>query len=203
MERQKHKLRRNQRVRLKKEGQDALYEFAAAGSEGWVRDATHDKYGYPTVFIEWDRDHWTYNGEPDRWALEAHFDPVEDNKMSDGNKDFLGGLSPEEFATAFAKFLTNQQAPETNAPASDSPAAEKVAEQAIRDGGAELIKDADSFVLVATVRNSAGDLIPRVAQYYRSPEGGLLVELHVSKLATIAFEELAVARIREIMGQSG
>ena len=199
MERQEHKLRRGQRVRLKKDGQDALYEFAAAGSEGWVRQIKHDSYGYPTVFIEWDKDHWTYNGEPDRWALEAHFDPVEGDKMSDANKDILGGLSPEEFANAFVKFLTSQQAPDTG---EGQPENDAVTEQRVRDSSAELVKDADSFVLVATVRNSAGDLIPRVAQYYRSPEGGVLVELHVSKLATIAFEDLAVARIRDIMGHS-
>src|SRR3954466_5189582 len=96
MQKQEHKVHENERVKLKSDGQDALYAFACAGSEGWVRNLDHDKLGYPMVYIEWDKDHWAYNGEPDRWAFEAHFDKV-DNKMSDTPQAPQGG-TPEDFA---------------------------------------------------------------------------------------------------------
>ncbi len=53
--------------------------------EGWVREKTHDEYGYPMVYIEWDKKHWAYNGERDGWTMEAHFDPKE-KVMSDKEK---------------------------------------------------------------------------------------------------------------------
>jgi hypothetical protein len=84
MQKQEHKVHENERVKLKSDGQDALYAFACAGSEGWVRKLDHDKLGYPMIFVEWDKDHWAYNGEPDKWVMEAHFDKIEDeNKMAE------------------------------------------------------------------------------------------------------------------------
>src|SRR5690349_24834514 len=105
MQKQEHKVHENERVRLKSNGEDALYAFACAGSEGWVRKLDHDSMGYPMVFIEWDKDHWAYNGEPDKWAFEAHFDKIEDNTMAEQP----AVPNPEDFARFMAAFQAFQQ----------------------------------------------------------------------------------------------
>lgn len=60
------------RVALK-DGADAVYAFALAGTEGWIRDRKQDDDGFEMVKIEWDRDHWRYNGQPDCWTFVDHF----------------------------------------------------------------------------------------------------------------------------------
>jgi hypothetical protein len=42
-------------------------------------------------------------------------------------------------------------------------------------------------------------LVPRVANYYLSPESGYLLESHLSKLAAIAHDEAVMARIEQIL----
>src|SRR6266550_2150007 len=94
MDQQEHRTRKDQKVRLKSSGQDALYSHAYAGSEGWVRDQKLDPLGYPLVFIEWDREHWADNGEPNKWAFEAHFEPVEGDEVAEPNpNEFMNFMS--------------------------------------------------------------------------------------------------------------
>jgi hypothetical protein len=60
------------RVSLK-DGMERVYTFAVAGTEGWVRERKEDSDGFPLVRIEWDKEHWRYNGQPDGWTFEDHF----------------------------------------------------------------------------------------------------------------------------------
>lgn len=50
-----------------------LYEDAIAGSRGWAKDVKVDDLGFPLVYIEWDRDHWKYQGQEDGWTFQSHF----------------------------------------------------------------------------------------------------------------------------------
>src|SRR5271170_1972050 len=67
------------RVRLRDGIDPSLYKgFSCTGNEGWVRDHRADEHGYPQVMVEWDHDHWAYNGAPNCWTWENHFDLVEE-----------------------------------------------------------------------------------------------------------------------------
>src|SRR5215210_1854477 len=87
-----HKFEVGQRVRLVK---DALYPLALHGMEGWIRKRNRDNLGYPMVYIEWDKDHWAYNGEGDEWTMEAHFEAVEDKVDEERKEDPLERLLRE------------------------------------------------------------------------------------------------------------
>ena len=74
----------NARVRLREGVDPGFYNgFSRVGNEGWVRKRKLDKYGYPQVLVEWDKDHWAYNGQPDGWTWEGHFEIAEDANMSE------------------------------------------------------------------------------------------------------------------------
>ena len=57
-------------------GADTVYLAAVAGTEGWVRDHKVDSDGFEMVKIEWDKDHWRYNGQPDGWTYAEHFKEI-------------------------------------------------------------------------------------------------------------------------------
>jgi hypothetical protein len=59
-------------------GRDEVYQFAQSGSRGWARKTTVDELGFPMIYVEWDKDHWKYNGEEDGWTFESHFKMIEE-----------------------------------------------------------------------------------------------------------------------------
>lgn len=60
-----------------KVGCDEVYDLAWAGTRGWITARQTDEYGFDKVYIEWDTEHWRYDGEPDGWTYATHFKPVE------------------------------------------------------------------------------------------------------------------------------
>jgi hypothetical protein len=91
-QKQEHRTKKDQRVVIK-DSATHMYPMARAYNEGWVRRQQHDHLGYPLVYVEWDKDHWAYSGEEDRWVLEAHFDPVEDSMADDKYNNLLKALA--------------------------------------------------------------------------------------------------------------
>jgi hypothetical protein len=63
-----------------KEGREDVYLLAQAGSRAWVRDHRADSMGFMMVFVEWDSEHWTWNGEEDGWTFESHWRVLESPK---------------------------------------------------------------------------------------------------------------------------
>lgn len=74
-----------QRVELAP-GMEEVYPKAAAGMRGTIRGFTEDEYNFDRCYVEWDREHWRYNGEADLWAYPSHFRPAQ----VDGDHDLLG-----------------------------------------------------------------------------------------------------------------
>lgn len=65
-------------------GAETVYPRALAGMRGIVRGLKDDDgYGFPQAFIEWDKQHWRYNGEKDGWTYASHFRPVEGDGESE------------------------------------------------------------------------------------------------------------------------
>lgn len=107
-----HRFPLHTKVRLKQD-RDRSYALAPGGSEGWIRKQKVDYPNVPMVYIEWDINHWRYQGEPPQWTFEDHFEAVEEIQMAedegfkiDGDKliDFLieqkksqeGSKTPQE-----------------------------------------------------------------------------------------------------------
>lgn len=194
MEKQEHTIQIDQRVRLKGEGQDDLYVAACAGSEGWVRKHSED-HGFPMVYVEWDKDHWAYNGEPDRWAFEAHFDPIGEQMSSE--EDFKLFQEFQEFQNAQKDKEPEPANVEEARPGHlTSEQYEEMVEQA-----AAIAQSADAFILIAVDKQPADDhpvpkFIPAAITAYKSPESGYIAELQLSKFASLALEELTVEAVR-------
>lgn len=192
MEKQEFRTHLNQRVRLKGNGEDGLYSLAAAGSEGWVRGQKLDPLGYPLVQIEWDRNHWTYNGESDKWTFEAHFDPIkEDKPMAEQN--------PEQIAQIIAAVMAQMQDTPNVAPAETPEIAAEPPESpeavlADLQESAKCIAESDSkphaYVLVAMEEVEPGVWNPHVHSRYASTEAGRVLELYIAKLGFLNYQDL-------------
>lgn len=221
MDKQKHRTHKNQRVRLKGEGQDQLYTNACAGSEGWVRNTDFDTQGYPMIYIEWDKDHWAYNGESDRWAFEAHYDIIEDNRMADTDKpdknsddDFMAFMHKafEDYKGQSASADPEIPEPPHNTEVTildgehgdGAPSPEQFESEV--DRASALLRQADSFIVIAAIRKDVSGIdvpvmAPVIANSYQSVEGGLLAELQLSRMATYSHEELIVQAIRDTVAE--
>lgn len=65
-------------------GREDVYDLAYPASRGVVRGIREDSYGYAQIYIDWDKDHWRYNGEEDLWTFASHFRPAE------GERELIG-----------------------------------------------------------------------------------------------------------------
>lgn len=189
MEKQEFRTHLNQRVRLRGNGEDSLYSLAAAGSEGWVRAQKYDPLGYPLVQIEWDRNHWTYNGEADKWTFESHFDPIEEKSMSD--------LDPEKIAQAVVAALTQQQSGQTPTSAPEAPKALPSTPDEILADLAESFKCVEggehkphAYVLIALNKVDEGVYDPHVHSKALSAEASHVLQLYLAKLGFLAHQDL-------------
>jgi BMFP domain-containing protein YqiC len=208
-----HKTKPNQRVRLKGDGSDNYYPSATSGSEGWVRKQSYD-YGFPMVYIEWDKEHWAYNGEQDQWTFENHFNPIaKGQNMSD--KDMI---SKTEFLEAMNQIFADadddaqeeeddvqkelQEVMGTFDEEKQWPSAklyDKVLHTAVEEA-----QGAEAFLLITVSREDIegyddGILIPKVVNIYQNPESGILLEAQLTKLAAVAHEELAIQKLHEVL----
>jgi hypothetical protein len=205
-----HKTKPNQRVKLKGDGSDNYYPSATSGSEGWVRKQSFD-LGFPMIYIEWDKEHWAYNGEQDQWTFENHFNPIVKGKNM-SNKDMI---SKTEFLEAMNQIFADN---DDDAQESDMqeeqdatgllgeenswPSVEQYAE--VLDAGIEEARNAEAFLLITVSREDIegyedGILIPKVVNIYQNPECGILLEAQLTKLAAVAHEELAIQKLHEVL----
>lgn len=142
------------RVRLRDGVWPGFYNgFALRGNEGTIRRLDRDKFGYPRVYIEWDKDHWSYNGAPDGWTYENHFELVEDvmskekKNRQEAAKDIAAKFA-EEMAALFG-----DEEPEVGPEIVDDSEAEESSPEneydEILDGAYEAAKECDAFILTA------------------------------------------------------
>lgn len=200
-----HRLKPDQRVRLKSNGEDGVYPFACAGNEGWVRATKHDEVGWPLVFIEWDKDHWSYNGEKDQWTMEDHFDPVGESMPE--------GFDKEGFTTALRALAVSAGVDLGESPQEPAEAATEAEAQASEDArGYDTQEDlalklkaalaaADQmagFLLIAVTKQDHPGLpdpilVPHIVNSYSDAVTAVAVELQLSKLAHISHQDFATA----------
>lgn len=202
---QAFKFRKGQRVRLRYDCSD-VYRRAFGGSEGIVRANKYDETGhFPMVYVHWDKDHWSYNGEDDLWTFESHFDLVEE-VMADKFDEFLSGLTNfiESYQNApddddIEEF--DDELDEDNPHGSDY--------EGIVDQAADFARDCEAFILVAVSRQDhplkPGEtiLIPEIFTDFKSDEAALLMDSQLSQVSAAAHTEAVSILISRIMRERG
>lgn len=190
-ERPKHRFSKGQRVRLVR---DALYPLAPVGMEGWVRDLQYDNLGYPMIFIEWDEDHWAFNGEGNEWTLEAHFEPIEGEKMHEDDIDPLERLLREigEGQHEDAEIPQDQRSDgytiKNIMDMTNWPTREEY--QKMLRAAAENAMDSEAFLFVS-IRREKGNLVPVLTNVYLNAESAILLEAQLSRIGALAHSDLA------------
>lgn len=185
----------NTRVKLRDGiGPEFYNGFALPGNEGWIRKhAETDRYGLERVFIEWDKDHWSYNGAPDRWTWEEHFDIVED-KMSDQSDDKREKLNTllGAFADSLADILEDEptssakvpQAPKDILSGGDEKEDEPSYEEILKEGVQAAFTGEAFFVIALRKDEDREILFPLVYHASKSPESSLIAQLQLSHVAS-------------------
>lgn len=199
MDKQKHIFSPGQRIRLK-DGRDEPYKWATVGSEAIVKRVAYDDCGYPMAYIEWDQDHWTYNGEEDRWVFQTHFDPVGDPPMDES------GMTPEDQAQ-FVKTLKSLgvRFDEDNEAKPQEPTRAELDDEYVQymEYAQEELLDSESFLVVAiqrVVQDGVPMLTPKIITNSRTPQGALAVEAQLAMLLSVSHGKLvnqALARLAE------
>lgn len=196
-EKQEHRTKIDQRVVIKDEA-TGMYPHARTYNEAFVRRQTHDSFGYPLVYVEWDKDHWAYSGEEDRWVLEAHFDPVEE-KMADDKPSFMEALT---------KLMQEYNQPEQKAPEPEPdprPTEELTYEDVLERAVAAALKAEAFIMLVASNEEFGGKklIIPNIWMDSRSDEGALVLDAAAADYVAQSMGRIIHEYIRDRNGASG
>ena len=70
-----HMIHPGDKIELKPEMQ-RFYDAVSPGMRGLATKTKVDGYGFPLVFVDWDKDHWKYAGENDGWTFQSHFNVI-------------------------------------------------------------------------------------------------------------------------------
>jgi hypothetical protein len=186
----------NTRVKLRGDVDPSFYNgFSRTGNEGWIRKRKRDKYGYPQVFIQWDKDHWAYNGQEDGWTWEGQFEAVEESMMADtpekptNIEEQVRGIT-ENFVQAIFGALGQQQAddtpPEPEAETSESEGTEAQQWESLAAEAGQAILNAPAYLVIALEPAEVPDappmVIPRVFHASRDADYALIVQSQLAHL---------------------
>lgn len=187
-------------IRLKPEFA-SVYSLAPAGALAYARRRKIDE-GFPMIFVEWDKSHWSYSGENDKWTFEGHFEPIDKEKSNVGlPPELQQGI--EELFAQYAKSQENVEggsqakAPESALFDLDTP--EEYKELAAR--ASEAAAQGAAFVLFgvqATEHEGERVYVPYVVQSYSDEVAGLFLETQLDEFTSSAFRNAAVELIRRI-----
>lgn len=203
----------NSRVRLRDYIGPEFYEgMAKSGNEGWIRKHRVDpRNGLPEVYIEWDREHWADNMQPNRWTFEDHFDVIEEgdgnSTMSEDNE-----ITPEEWA-AFLKFREfmkgseSEPEPEVEPEVTDLEAEQYAYFTAQTEHAKDILNDSEAFFIIGVQRRAPdeqaprGNLVVNTAGSCLSPETDVLLGMQLSSFASKFHDEAALMLIRQLTSQ--
>lgn len=204
MDAQPHKTKLKDRVRIK-DSVTQMYPMARAYMEGTVRKQMHDELGYPLIFVQWDQNHWAYSGEPDRWALEAHFDTVEgkveekDDKLIEALMQVLENHrkgNKEESQNVQDPLLRNDREPDPDDYYS-------VLTRAMDDAS-----DGEAFVVIVARRDHMGEaeiIVPHMyaASKPNAEDAMLLLEAAMSDAGAQHHGRMVYEEIKRLRGDDG
>lgn len=193
------KFQLNDRVKLKGDRAD-VYPRAFGSSEGVIKNHKMDPLGHHVmVYVQWDKNHWAYNGEDDMWTFEDHFDLVESKVMPKEEKPDL--------AAALAEFLKAWNADEPlvrEEDGDDEAAANAAATYAsLVEEASDYAQDCEAFLTVAVKRTKDKQgrfvLVPELFSFYKSEAAGLLLESQLAQIVMTSHLELSEQAIQVVM----
>lgn len=197
----------NSRVRLRDGIDPQLYKgLSCTGNEGWVRNH-RDDLGYPQVLVEWDRDHWSYNGAPNCWTYEEHFDLIEGimaDKKEQTPKDKEEAV--RNLAEGFVKGLFRElgmsngeieQADDELAAKDDTPAVETTQED-MTDEAIQALRTGKAFIVVTMQENEkrGGLIYPSIYHQAESEQLALICQAQLAHLVALLQDGLIHEKIQ-------
>lgn len=183
------------RVALK-DGADSVYLFALAGTEGWVRDHKEDEHGYELVKIEWDKEHWRYNGQSDGWTYQNHFKVIGPPSFP---KEQTEPIEEEQLEALLAEELG--EGVEIDASPSDEQLAVYVDTLA---EATEAASESEAFLMIAVRRVPNPEnpretvFLPQIFTTSTSKEGALLLDIQLAECASTSYEEMVISLIEQL-----
>jgi hypothetical protein len=188
------------RVALK-DGADSVYAFALAGTEGWVREVKEDEHGFEMVKVEWDKDHWRYNGQPDGWTFASHFKVVGPPEEPALEEEEEAPLPPGiEFIAE-----TPDEISMNTAPASEEQVDRYM--EAISEA-MEAASESEGFMMIAIRRvpdpenPGVTNYIPTIIMSALSQQAALLLDIQLAECASSSYEEMVMQLIEQLKRQS-
>jgi hypothetical protein len=164
------------RIRIKDTIDPALYQgMSTIGNEAIVRAVREDRFGLPQIFIEWDKNHWTYNNAPDGWTFEDHFDIVE-RDMTEPSKQDIARQLASQFAEGMASLFaepTPTPEPEPTVPQAQ-PQAPPAKGQALRKRLLNMVPD-PSEVELGVAPDEVEEVIAEVSERLRAAEAFIVI----------------------------
>lgn len=204
------------RVKLREGVDPSLYNgFSRVGNEGWIRKRKRDRYGYPQVLIEWDKDHWAYNGQEDGWTWEGQFEAVEENQMAEEQPTNSTESEDRvrEITENFVKAIFGAVGPpvaQVERPPNDITAQPQTEEsegdkwEDLAAQASEVIATAPAYLVIALERAEApaeapgapAMIIPRVFHAAQKPEYALIVQSQIAHVLA-SLQDSTIAGVLE------
>jgi hypothetical protein len=203
------------RVKLREGVDPGLYNgFSRVGNEGWIRKRKRDRYGYPQVLIEWDKDHWAYNGQEDGWTWEGQFEAVEENQMAEGQPTNSTDREQHvrEITENFVQALFGAMGPSaaqverppadiTAQPQVEEPEPEEDKWEDLAKEAGEIVAASPAYLVIALEHVETPDappmIIPRTFHAARKPEFELIVQSHLGHVLA-ALQDSSIADLLKL-----
>jgi hypothetical protein len=169
-----------QKVELKP-GMDGVYQKAGPASQALVLDKKTDTDGFEMLKVQWDREHWRYNGEPDQWTHESHFQVVNVTGLYEAQKN------PRDFAAKMIDRAEEEGVPEEQI--------EKYIDQL--NEIVNLLAESEGFIIMTARQEPSPTqpdddvLIPYAYGSFLSPQAMVLLEAQMMQMAAQAHQEMA------------
>ena len=170
------------RVALKP-GADEVYLAAVVGTEGWIRDSKVDGDGFEMVKIEWDKDHWRYQGQPDGWTYADHFNEIGPPSPGTPNPNPQAPAQEKSDDDVIAK-LPEQSEEEV----------ENYIDQLSE--AMEACSEGEAFMVITVKKaphpENPGEMVymPSLFQANTSKEAAMLLDIQLAECASASYQEM-------------
>lgn len=206
MDKPEQRFKINTRVRLREGVDPAFFNgYSRVGNEGWIRRRKRDRYGYPEVLVEWDRDHWAYNGQPDCWTMEGQFEAAEENmseKAPDPNEsrdDQIRDITEKFVRALFGTLGVGEETPPREAPQEEEDDSDKW--DALAVSASEAVQAAPAYIVIALEHLQHEDappmIIPRVFYAAQTPEYRLIAQSQLAHVLAAMQDETIAETLQE------
>lgn len=195
MEQQEFQIPVGATVKLREVSPEFYGGYACYGNVGTIKDHRFARFGYPEVLIEWDKDHWAYNGAPDGWTFESHFDLVE-APMAEHNDKLEKNL--EGIALDFARNVVAAVTGRESDVAPTEPEADDqdAAYETVLNDALPILIDSTAIVIFALKEAPDGGYLPLLIKESKDPLAEEVLNIQLAHLVAHNYESL----VKESLG---